>query len=166
MLIRIFTIAALAATLVIATPAWSYDSELADSYAKLFAPVKGKAAGKAMHLMKPEVFLDKVKIKEPLVVLDIRTPAEFGVFTSSVPGTMQLPIDALFRKENLSLIPKDKTVVVLCKSGTRATAAGTALRHIGFDNVFILKGGFKALAAYMGPKEANSPPKKEGGKAK
>jgi len=40
----------------------------------------------------------------------------------------------------------------------RATAAGTALRHIGFENVYILKGGFKALTDYMGPKEANTPP--------
>jgi rhodanese-related sulfurtransferase len=45
----------------------------------------------------------------------------------------------------------------MCLSGTRATAAGTALRHIGFDNVYILKGGFKALTGYLGPKEANSP---------
>ena len=161
MLTRIITITVLAITFVFTTPAWSYDNDLADSYAKLFAPVKGKAAGKAMHLMKPEVFLNKVKAKEPLVVLDIRTPAESGVFTSSVPGTMLLPINELFSKDNLNHIPKDKAVVVLCKSGTRATAAGTALRHIGFDNVYILKGGFKALAGYMGPKEANTPPDKE-----
>ena len=166
MLIRVFIIAVLATAVVFATPAWSYDNELADSYAKLFAPVKGKAAGKAMHLMKPEAFLNKVKAKEPLVVLDIRTPAEFGVFTSSVPGTMLLPINELFSKDNLSRIPKDKAVVVLCKSGTRATAAGTALRHIGFDNVYILKGGFKALAGYMGPKEANTPPNIEASKSK
>ena len=165
MFTRIFTITILAIAVVFAAPAWSYDNELADSYAKLFAPVEGKAAGKAMHLMKPDAFLDKVKANEPLVVLDVRTPAESGVFTSSLPGTLLVPVNELFIKENLSLIPKDKTVVVLCKSGTRATAAGTALRHIGFDNVFILKGGFKALVGYMGPKEANTPPDK-GGKAK
>ena len=47
--------------------------------------------------------------------------------------------------------------VVLCKSGARATAAGTALRHIGFENVYVLKGGFKALTGYLGPVEANTP---------
>ena len=157
MLTRIFTIAILATTVVFATPAWSYDNELANSYARLFAPVKGAAAGKALHLMTPEAFLNKVKAKEPLAILDVRTPAEFGVFTSIVPGSMLLPIKKLFSKDALNRIPKDKTVVVLCKSGTRATAAGTALRHIGFENVYILKGGFKALAGYMGPKEANMP---------
>jgi rhodanese-related sulfurtransferase len=165
MLTRIFTIAILATAVVFGAPVWSYDSGLADSYANLFAPVKGKAAGKALHLMKPEAFLNKVKANEPLVVLDVNTPAESGVFTSSLPGTMLLPINELFSKDNLSRIPKDKTVVVLCKSGTRATAAGIALQHIGFENVYILKGGFKALVGYMGPKEANTPPSK-GAKSK
>ena len=160
MLTRILTLVILAAAVVFATPAWSYDSELADSYAKLFAPVKGTKAGKALHLMKPDVFLKKVIAGEQLVVLDVRTPAEYSVYTSSLPGAMWVPINELFDKKNLSQIPKDKTVVVLCKSGARATAAGVGLRHIGFDNIFILKGGFKGLAAYMGPKEANALPVK------
>jgi rhodanese-related sulfurtransferase len=46
-------------------------------------------------------------------------------------------------------------VVIICKSGTRATAVGTALRHIGFDNVYILKGGLMALSKYLSPKTAN-----------
>ena len=91
------------------------------------------------------------------MTLDVRTPAEIGVFTSILPGALTIPVYVLFSEANLARIPTDKTVVVLCKSGTRATAAGTALRHIGFENVYVLKGGFKALVAYMGPKEANTP---------
>jgi 3-mercaptopyruvate sulfurtransferase SseA len=74
-----------------------------------------------------------------------------------LPGALVIPINELFTDASLARIPTDKTVIVLCKSGTRATAAGTALRHIGFENVYILKGGYKALIAYMGPKEANTP---------
>jgi rhodanese-related sulfurtransferase len=68
-----------------------------------------------------------------------------------------IPIDELFTETKLSLIPTDKTVVVVCMSGTRAAAAGTALRHIGFENAYVLKGGFKALTGYLGPVEANTP---------
>jgi rhodanese-related sulfurtransferase len=157
MLPRLFTIISLAIALAAAGPAWSYDAALAESYAKLFAPVQGAGAGKALHLIKPEAFLNKIKAKEPLVVIDVRTPAETGVYSMTLPGTLVIPIAELFTEANLARIPTDKTVVVLCLSGTRATAAGTALRHIGFDNVYILKGGFKALTGYMGPKEANSP---------
>jgi len=161
MLTHLATTLLLAITVALATPAWSYDTAMAESYAKLFAPVKGAGAGKALHLMKPNAFLNKVKAKEPLVALDIRTPAEISVFTSILPGSLVIPVNELFTETNLARIPTDKAVVVLCKSGTRATAAGTALRHIGFENVYVLKGGFKALIAYMGPKEANTPLKPE-----
>jgi len=159
MFTRLLTITFLAVAISIAGPAWSYDTAMAKSYADLFAPVKGAGAGKALHLMKPDAFLGKVKAKEPLVVVDIRTPAETGVYSATLPGTLVIPVNELFTEANLARIPTDKTVVVLCKSGTRAAAAGTALRHIGFDNVYVLKGGFKALAGYMGPKEANTQPK-------
>lgn len=124
------------------------------------APVKGAGAGKALHLIKPDAFLEKVKKHEPLVALDIRTPAETGVFSATLPGTLVIPVNELFTETNLARIPTDKNVIVICKSGTRATAAGTALRHIGFENVYVLKGGFKALIGYMGSKEANVPFKK------
>jgi len=157
MLVRLLTITLLAVTVIITEPVWSYDSAMAESYAELFAPVKGAGAGKALHLMKPDAFLNKVKAKEPLVVVDIRTPAETGVYSATLPGSLLIPINELFTKAKLAQIPTDKTVVILCLSGTRATAAGTALRHIGFENVYILKGGFKALTGYLGPKEANTP---------
>ena len=161
MLTHLSTTLVLVLGLIMAVPAWSYDTAMAESYANLFAPVKGAGAGKALHLMKPDALLNKIKAKEPLVSLDVRTPAEIGVFTSILPGSLMIPMNELFTEANLARIPTDKTVVVLCKSGTRATAAGTALRHIGFENVHVLKGGFKALIAYMGPKEANSPLKLE-----
>ena len=157
MLTRILTTTLLAVAVAFAGPAWSYDTAMAESYAQLFAPVKGAGAGKALHLIKPDSLLNKVKAKEPLVILDIRTPAETGVYSVTLPGSLMIPVDELFTETKLSLIPTDKTVVVVCMSGTRATAAGTALRHIGFENVYVLKGGFKALTGYLGPVEANTP---------
>jgi len=158
MLKRLLTITLLAFAMAFSGLSWAYDAVMAESYAELFAPVKGAGAGKALHLIPPDVFLNKIKAKELIVVLDIRTPAETGVYTATLPGTLVIPIDVLFTKAKLAQIPTDKTVVLICMSGTRATAAGTALRHIGFENVYILKGGFKALTGYMGPKEANTPP--------
>jgi rhodanese-related sulfurtransferase len=165
MLTRIFIHILLAFLIAISGPAWSSDTDmeksyaelLAKSYAELFAPVQGAGAGKALHLIKPDAFLDKVKAKEPPVVLDVRTPAETGVYGVTLPGALMIPINELFTPVNLARIPTDKPVIVVCLSGTRATAAGTALRHIGFENVYILKGGYKALVAYMSPKEANTP---------
>ena len=157
MLARVLKILSLVMAATLASPVWSYDAAMAESYAKLFAPVQGAGAGKGLHLITPDAFLNKVKTKEPVLALDVRTPAETAVYSVTLPGALVIPINELFTEANLARIPTDRTVVVFCLSGARATAAGTALRHIGFENVYVLKGGFKALTAYMGPKEANAP---------
>ena len=77
-----------------------------------------------------------------------------------LPDNLTISVDQIFKPENLSKIPTDKPIMVICQSGVRATAVGTALRHIGFDNVYILKGGLKALGSYYGPKQAYPADKK------
>ncbi|WP_296809229.1 rhodanese-like domain-containing protein [Thiocapsa sp.] len=140
------------------TTGWTYDANLADSYAKLFAPAEGAQTGKGLHCLKPEAFMNMIKWDEPVTTIDIRTPAEAKVFSTVLPGHLSIPLNELFLPANLERIPTDRTVVILCKSGIRAAAAGTALRHIGFDRVFILEGGFKALIDFLDPMTANSPP--------
>ena len=147
---------------VTSSPVWAYDQNLAASYQKLFEPVKGANAGKALHLIKPEMFIEGLKKGKRYVAIDVRTRAESVVYTMALPGSLRIPANELFKTQNLNRLPTDKPVVVVCKSGTRATAVGTALRHIGFDNVYILKGGYKALTAYLDPKIANSPPRAVG----
>ncbi len=149
-----------AATLALSTPVWSYDEAAAETYKSMFSHAKGAAVGKRIHLLPPEKFIDGVKGNKPMAVVDVRTPAEMGVMGMALPETLNIPLNELFEKANLDRIPTDKPVFVFCQSGIRSVAAGTALRAIGFDNVWVVKGGIKALIAYMGPKQVNSPLKK------
>jgi len=153
------TLLAAALALTAATTGWAYDHELAASYAQLFEPVTGAKAGKALHLMTPEALVESINTGKEVVTLDVRTPAETGIYTMALPGSLTIPVNELFRTESLDRLPTDKKVVVVCVSGTRASVVGTALRHVGFDNVYILKGGFKALSAYLNAKTSNMPPK-------
>ena len=110
-MLRRFIVAATAVFLLAtAGAAWSYDEGLAESYAKLFEPVAGEKAGKALHLMKAQVLIEKVKAGLPIVTLDIRTPAETSVFTSALPGALTIPISELFTTENLARVPTIKTL--------------------------------------------------------
>lgn len=140
----------------VASAAWSYDAKLAESYAKLFAPAEGVKVGKELHFIKPDGFIKNLQAGKEYVTIDVRTSGEAAMFGMTMPGTMAIPVNELFKEENLKRIPTDKMVVIICKSGARATAAGTALRHIGFDNVYILKGGLQALSSAYGPKEGAS----------
>ena len=141
---------------------WSYDVEMARSYARLFSDVSGADAGKALHFISPEVFIEGLKQGKDYVAIDVRTPAETQLFTLSLQGSLVISTNQIFTPEKLELVPRDKPVVIICKSGARATAVGTSLRHIGFDNVYILKGGFQALASYYGPKQAYGAPAPSG----
>jgi len=139
---------------------WSYDADLAQSYAKLFEPVAGAKSGKALHLMPPEIFMKGLQANKPIVTIDVATPNESSVLSTTLPGSMSIPVNKIFLKENLDRIPQDKVVVIVCKSGSRAIAVTTALRHVGFKNVYALKGGIMALSKYLSAKTANPPPKK------
>jgi rhodanese-related sulfurtransferase len=147
-----------ALSLCMSSVARSYDGELARSYERLFSDVSGADAGNAMHFLSPEAFINELHQGKEYVAIDVRTPAEAELFTLSLPHSLVIPTSEVFNPEQLQRIPEDKPVVIICKSGARATAVGTALRHVGFDNVFILKGGFQGLAGYYGPEQAYPSP--------
>lgn len=149
-------VVALTALFVVA-PANAYDRGMAEQYVQMFEPVQGPKAGKELHLIKPDQFVDEVKAGKQFVTVDIRTPNETMFFTGNLPGHLVIPLNQLFKHDQLAKLPDDKPIVVLCKSGTRATAAVTALRRVGFTESYVLKGGLTGLATYLGPKEANEP---------
>ena len=99
-------------------------------------------------------FVKAVQAGEKMLVIDIRTPAETGMYGLTIPGSVAIPMDQIFKPENLTRIPSDQKVVVVCKAGHRAMAVATALRHSGFKNVYVLKHGISDVAAYLSPKNA------------
>jgi len=145
------------AALLIVGPVIAYDQAAADAFAQMFSPVQGAKAGKELHLIAPEQFVKAVRAGKDYVTVDIRTPGETRFFTGNLPGHLVIPLNELFTHDQLARLPTEKPIVVLCLSGTRATAAATALRRIGFNETYVLKGGYKGLIGYLGAKEANQP---------
>jgi rhodanese-related sulfurtransferase len=137
------------------TTAWAYDEAMAESYAQYFEGFAGKETGKALQLMGSSDLMDAVKAGEDLFVLDVRTPAETGVYALTIAGSVAIPMNEVFKPENLARIPEDKKVVVVCRGSLRALAVATGLRHIGFDDVYVLAGGTMGLADYLTPKTAH-----------
>ena len=66
-------------------------------------------------------------------LLDVRTPAEFE--TSHIPGAYNVPLD-LLREHRAELRHHlDEDVVLICRSGARATQAEQALAGVGLPNL-------------------------------
>ena len=133
---------------------WSYDQDLAAGYETYFSAFSGKATPKALQMIPAKAFVEALKKGEQMLIIDIRTPGESAFYGLNLPNSLTIPMDQVFRPENLARIPTDKKVVIACKAGHRAMAIATALRHIGFDNVFTLKHGIDDLVQFLSPKTA------------
>jgi len=81
---------------------------------------------------------------EDLVLVDIRTPAE--VAQGAIPGAMELPMHLIPLR--LAELPKDKDVVLYCRSGARSYQACAYLMQQGMARVLNLRGGIIAWARH------------------
>jgi rhodanese-related sulfurtransferase len=84
-----------------------------------------------------------------LYVLDVRTPEEFAA--GHVPGAKNVPYDQVAAR--LAEIPRDKDVVLYCKSGRRAGIAADALAANGYKRLSHLEGDMTAWVANGRPVE-------------
>jgi rhodanese-related sulfurtransferase len=75
-------------------------------------------------------------------LLDVRTPAEFE--TAHIPGAYNVPLDLLREHRAELRAHLDDEVVLVCRSGARATQAGHTLAEVGLPNVKVLDGGMLA----------------------
>ena len=66
-------------------------------------------------------------------LIDVRTPAEFE--TQHIPGAYNVPLDLLREHRDEIANHLDQDVVLICRSGQRATQAEETLRRAGLTNV-------------------------------
>lgn len=85
----------------------------------------------------------------PPRLLDVRTPAEFE--TSHIPGAYNVPLDLLKEHREELRNHLDEDVVLICRSGARATQAEQALAGVGLPNLKVLNGGMLAWQAANAP---------------
>lgn len=107
--------------------------------------VPSKAFGeKVQHERKvPEVTAEELKSLQErsadLVILDMRTPEEFGRFC--IPGGINVPGGDLILWADELKRRKDAEVVVNCAGRTRSIIGAAGLRRLGLTNVRALRNG-------------------------
>lgn len=78
--------------------------------------------------------------KAGAALIDVRTPGEFA--EGSVPGAVNIALQEM--EQRLSEFPKDKDLVIFCRSGRRSMAASNFLLQNGYTRVFNVVGGILA----------------------
>ena len=81
---------------------------------------------------------DAAKLRdEGAFILDVREPSEWNEF--HIPDATLIPLGQL--KASGSQVPKNKPIVVVCRSGNRSATGRNILKDLGFTNVTSMKGG-------------------------
>lgn len=75
-------------------------------------------------------------------LVDVRTPAEFAAW--HIPGSYNVPLPLLEEHRRELAEHLDDDVVLVCRSGARASRAASALATTGTDHLHVLDGGITA----------------------
>jgi glyoxylase-like metal-dependent hydrolase (beta-lactamase superfamily II)/rhodanese-related sulfurtransferase len=86
---------------------------------------------------------DKLKeaIKRDAYLLDVREPFELSDQLGHIQNVTNIPIGQLSHRLDELDSYKDKEIVLICRSGARATTAAQILMTADFENISVLEGG-------------------------
>ena len=84
---------------------------------------------------------------ETVFILDVREPFEYQI--ANIGGTL-IPMNDV--PQRLSEIPRDREIVVQCKSGGRSQRVAEFLQQNGYVKVANLAGGILAWSTEIDPK--------------
>lgn len=80
--------------------------------------------------------------KENLALIDVRSQDEFNGELGHIPNSQLITLDTLMDK--IADLPKEKTIVFICRSGRRSANATAIAKDNGFESVYNMKGGMLA----------------------
>ncbi|MEM6265027.1 MAG: rhodanese-like domain-containing protein [Bacteroidota bacterium] len=95
-----------------------------------------------VNSLNPEAFRQKMANSQ---ILDVRTSRE--VANGKIKGAVVANIMSGDFKDRVAKLNKEEPVLVYCQSGVRSAKAANDLQHMGFTEVYDLKGGMSAWRA-------------------
>lgn len=126
------------------TPAWGWILGLGAVLliaALVWAAVRGNSNGLPAEITVQEAY-QHYQTGE-YFLLDVRTPQEWNEV--HVPGAVLIPLDEL--PQRLDEVPRNRPVMVICRSGNRSAVGRDILKEAGFAQVTSIAGGIRAWMA-------------------
>jgi rhodanese-related sulfurtransferase len=99
--------------------------------------------------------MDQLQSGEPCLVLDVRAPEDWKGCCLKIQGALRIPPDQVQLDPSW---PKDRFTLVYCDCPSDKTSVEVAkkLCDMGFENVNVLRGGFRCWQEKAGPVEPKS----------
>lgn len=119
------------------------------------APAAAPAPTETAPRISQDELLARLDRKDSVVVLDVRTPAEFAA--GHVPGARNVSHDLLASRLGELDALRNQDVVLYCRSGRRVLLAEDVLRKAGVTKLLHLEGDWLAWEAAHRPVEPAAP---------
>jgi rhodanese-related sulfurtransferase len=87
----------------------------------------------------------KTMLNDDILFVDVRNYDEVEELAFDVKNIINIPVDSI--ENHLHDIPKNKQVILVCRSGRRSESAYTLLKNKGYENIANLEGGIDAWKA-------------------
>jgi rhodanese-related sulfurtransferase len=102
----------------------------------MLMPRKSAMGSKQKEIAPAQYQTDFVQAKRSHLLLDVRTPEEFA--GGHIAGARNIALQALPKR--LAEVPRDRPVVIYCRSGNRSGQAMRLLQQAGYDDLYDLGG--------------------------
>lgn len=93
-------------------------------------------------VLTPLQFEEVIKNDKNLILLDVRTPAEFA--NGSIEGAINMDIQSPGFPEEIRKLDKEAVYGVYCAVGRRSAFAISEMQKLGFNKLYDLGGGYNA----------------------
>lgn len=98
----------------------------------------------AVEYITPRALKELLALGKQPLLLDVREPYETTGELGALSGIKNIPIGSLSGKLDTLSADTNQEIVVICRSGARATTGAQILKKAGFSNVKVLEGGMLA----------------------
>jgi adenylyltransferase/sulfurtransferase len=85
---------------------------------------------------------NKFASNDDFLLVDVREPEEFA--DSRIPGSVLIPVAGFVDASAFKLLPRDKEIILHCRSGIRSATCLALIQKAGFTNSRHLEGGIVA----------------------
>lgn len=92
---------------------------------------------------------EKMDRGEEFLLIDVREPHEFEIVR--IPGSVLIPLSNFIDGSALATLPRDKQIIMHCRSGVRSATSLGILKSAGFNDATHVEGGVIAWAQQIDP---------------
>jgi rhodanese-related sulfurtransferase len=99
----------------------------------------------------------RLDAKENLLVLDVRTEADFVGEQGHLAGAINIPLEALATRLDQLAADLERPIALVCRTDRRSAKAAALLARHGFAEVHVVQGGMTAWLGNGWPVEDANP---------